>query len=77
MLVYLDTCSIQRPFDDQSQLRIALEAEAVLQVIQLAEQEVVDLLASEMLLVETEQNPTPRRRRFAMEVCHGGAWSRI
>ena len=60
MLVYLDTCSIQRPFDDQSQLRIALEAEAVLQVIQLAEQEVVDLLASEMLLVETEQNPTPR-----------------
>ncbi len=68
MLVYLDTCSIQRPFDDQSQLRVALEAEAVLQVIQLAEQEVVDLLASEMLLVETEQNPTPRRRRFAMEV---------
>jgi predicted nucleic acid-binding protein len=68
MLVYLDTCSIQRPFDDQSQLRIALEAEAVLQVIQLVEQERVELLASEMLLVETEQNPNPRRRRFATEV---------
>jgi len=68
MLIYLDTCSIQRPFDDQSQLRVALEAEAVLQVIQLAEQDRVELLASEMLLVEIEQNPNPRRRRFAMEV---------
>lgn len=68
MFVYLDTCSIQRPFDDQSRLRIALEAEAVLQVIQLVEQEAIELLASEVLLVETEQNPHPRRRRFALEV---------
>ncbi|NBC00108.1 MAG: PIN domain-containing protein [Bacteroidetes bacterium] len=68
MLVYLDTCSIQRPFDDQSQLRVALEAEAVLQLIQLAEQQQLELLGSEMLLVETEQNPHARRRRFALEV---------
>jgi predicted nucleic acid-binding protein len=60
--------TIQGTFDDQSQLRVALEAEAVLQVIQLTEQGRVELLASEMLLVETEQNPNPRRRRFATEV---------
>jgi hypothetical protein len=30
MIVYLDTCTIQRPFDDHSQTRIVLEAEAVL-----------------------------------------------
>jgi len=65
MLVYLDTCSIQRPFDDQSQIRIALESEAVLRAIQLVEQDDLDLLSSETLLVETDQNPHPRRRRFA------------
>jgi len=37
MTVYLDTCSIQRPFDDQSQLRVAMESEAVLRAIQLVE----------------------------------------
>ncbi len=68
MLVYLDTCSIQRPFDDQSQIRIALESEAVLRTIQLVEQGDLDLLSSETLLLETEQNPHSRRRRFALGV---------
>jgi len=65
MLIYLDTCSIQRPFDDQSQIRIALESEAVLRAIQLVEQGDLDLLSSETLLIETDQNPHARRRRFA------------
>lgn len=34
MTIYLDTCAIQRPFDDQTQLRIALESEAVLALIE-------------------------------------------
>ncbi len=34
MRVYLDNCSFNRPFDDQSQLRIRLEAEAKLYVQQ-------------------------------------------
>jgi predicted nucleic acid-binding protein len=68
MLIYLDTCSIQRPFDDQSQLRIAMESEAVLRAIQLVEQGDLDLLASETLRIETEQNPHSRRRRFAFGV---------
>ncbi len=37
MKVYLDTCSIQRPLDDQTQIRIRLEAEAVLGIISLIE----------------------------------------
>ena len=68
MTVYLDTCSIQRPFDDQSQLRVAMESEAVLRVIQLVEQGDLNLLASETLRIETEQNPHSRRRRFAFGV---------
>lgn len=34
MKIYLDTCSLQRPFDDRSQMRIALEAQAILEILQ-------------------------------------------
>jgi hypothetical protein len=69
MLIYLGTCAIQRrPFDDQSQIRIALESEAVLRAIQLVEQGDLDLLSSETLLIETDQNPYARRRRFAQSL---------
>ena len=68
MLIYLDTCSIQRPFDDQSKLRVATESEAVLRATQLVEHGGLDLLASETLRIETEQNPHSRRRRFAFGV---------
>ncbi len=32
-LVYLDTCCLNRPFDDQTQAHIHLEAEAVLLIM--------------------------------------------
>lgn len=34
MKIYLDNCSLQRPLDDKSQIRIRLEAEAILAVIE-------------------------------------------
>lgn len=68
MIVYLDTCSIQRPFDDQSQTRIVLEAEAVLGIIDRVESGEIDLLGSEILQLETEENPNPVGRRFALDV---------
>ena len=68
MIVYLDTCSIQRPFDDQSQTRIVLEAEAVLGIIDRVERGEVELLGSEILQLETEENPNPVGRRFALDV---------
>jgi len=33
MLVYLDNCCFNRPFDDQSQLRVQLEAEKFITLI--------------------------------------------
>ncbi len=33
MRIYIDCCSLQRPFDDKSQPRIAVEAEAVLVIL--------------------------------------------
>jgi len=34
MLIYLDTCCFNRPFDDQSQTRIRFETEAKLELQQ-------------------------------------------
>jgi predicted nucleic acid-binding protein len=49
-------------------LRIALEAEAILGVISLAEAGEVRLVFSEAHAFETERNPRPSRRRYALEV---------
>jgi predicted nucleic acid-binding protein len=68
MTLYLDTCSLQRPLDDRSQVRIRLEAEAVLSVIDLVEAGTLDLLSSDVLTYETEKNPHPTRREFVWEV---------
>ena len=52
--IYLDNCSLQRPHDDQSQVRVYLEAQAILAVITLFEQGKVELLSSESLYYEAE-----------------------
>jgi predicted nucleic acid-binding protein len=68
MKVYLDNCSLQRPLDDKSQVRIALEAEAILAVIALSQQGGVELVHSDALLFEISRIPHPQRKTFAIEV---------
>jgi predicted nucleic acid-binding protein len=68
MKVYLDTCSLQRPLDSRIQIRIALEAEAILGVIGLCDSGVIRLVSSEVLAFETNQNPNMVRRGFGQEV---------
>ncbi len=68
MRVYLDLCSIQRPLDTPSQVRIAVEAEAILGVLALCEMGQLDLVASAALVFEAERNPNPTRRRYAFQV---------
>jgi len=60
--LYLDCCTLQRSFDDQSQLRIATESEAVVLLVEHFEAGELELLASEMLWVEVEAMPEGRRR---------------
>jgi predicted nucleic acid-binding protein len=67
-VIYLDTCSIQRPLDSKSQLRIALEAEAVLGILSLAEANKVNLVSSEILLFEIIRNSNQIRKEYALEV---------
>ncbi len=68
MKVYLDMCSIQRPLDTKLQLRIVLEADAILGVISLCEAGVVDLIVSDAHTFETSRNPHPTRKQHAIEV---------
>lgn len=64
MKVYLDTCSIQRPLDTRSQIRITLEAEAVIGILALCEAGQVDLISSAALIFETRSTPDPVRREY-------------
>ena len=62
MKVYLDVCCLNRPFDDQRQERIRLEAEAVLLILAYLETKEWQWLSSEIVEDEILQTPDPKRR---------------
>ncbi|MBN2295056.1 MAG: PIN domain-containing protein [Pirellulales bacterium] len=68
MRIYLDCCSIQRPFDDKSQPRIAVEAEAVLVILALCESGDLHLVSSEALLFEIGHIPDQARKDDALAI---------
>jgi predicted nucleic acid-binding protein len=68
MKIYLDTCSLHRPLDSKTQIRIVLESEAVLGIIGLCETGQLELVSSEVLLFEVNRNPQIIRREFGLEV---------
>jgi predicted nucleic acid-binding protein len=49
MRISLDTCSLQRPLDDKTQIRIILEADAVLGILGLCEAGALELVSSDAL----------------------------
>jgi len=67
MKIYLDTCSLQRPLDNKSQLRILLESEAVLGILAMCDTQTVELLSSEALMFEIKRNPNLTRQQYALE----------
>lgn len=61
--VYLDVCCLNRPFDDQSQPRVRLEAEAVLFILSACDTRQWEWVNSEAITLEINQTPDPERRR--------------
>jgi predicted nucleic acid-binding protein len=59
MKIYLDNCCLNRPFDDQNQPRIHLEAEAILFILEQAYRKDWEWLGSEAVTLEIEQSPDP------------------
>jgi predicted nucleic acid-binding protein len=64
----MDVCCLQRPLDDRSQLRVNVEAEAVLTILRLAEAGQIDLLSSEVIEYELGRIPDFERRLRASQV---------
>ncbi len=69
MKIYLDVCCLNRPFDDQSQTRIDLEAEAVLSIIQSVEDNEWEWISSDAVAYEISKTPNEERqeRLWALE----------
>lgn len=66
--IYLDACCLNRPFDDSSQLRIRMEAEAVVTILEMVESGSVELLSSSVLEYELGQITDPDRRARTMRL---------
>ncbi len=62
-LIYLDLCCLNRPFDDQAQERIRLEAKAVLRIIANIQRENWQMLGSDAFNDELENTPEEARKR--------------
>lgn len=62
MKIYLDVCCLNRPFDDQSQLKIRLESEAVIVILDRCQSKDWQLVGSEVIDFEISQTPNDDRR---------------
>lgn len=62
MKIYLDACCLNRPFDDQRQPRVRLEAEAISLILQKLHHHEWEWIGSEILVYELSQTIDVERR---------------
>lgn len=62
MKIYIDTSALNRIFDDRTQVRIALEANAMQSIFLLIEHQKVELVSSDALAYEVSRIPSPTNR---------------
>ena len=62
MIIYLDICCFNRPFDDQADLLVRLQTEAKLHVQELIRGGTLSLVWSAIMDVENEANPDVNRK---------------
>jgi len=67
MKIYLDNCCFNRPYDDQTQIRISLETQAKLYIQELIRNRKVELTTSYILWYENSQNPYETKKRAISE----------
>ncbi|MTJ08720.1 MULTISPECIES: type II toxin-antitoxin system VapC family toxin [unclassified Anabaena] len=60
-IIYLDACCLNRPFDDQTQSRIYLEAQAVMTILSQCQSGTWKLINSSALIAELNQTPDIER----------------
>ncbi|MDX1961233.1 MAG: PIN domain protein [Leptospiraceae bacterium] len=62
MRIYLDNCCFNRPFDDMSQIRVKLEADAKLYIQEKIRLGVIELIWSYILEYENSLNPYKEKK---------------
>lgn len=67
MRIYLDMCCYNRPYDDQSQIKVSLETQAKLHIQELIQKKDLELVTSYMLRYECSQNPYEMRKKAIMQ----------
>lgn len=65
--IYLDNCCYNRPYDDQSQIRISLETQAKLYIQNLIKDRQIELVTSYMLEYENGKNKLGKRKQVIAE----------
>lgn len=62
MRIYLDNCCYNRPYDDQKQIRISLEAQAKIFIQNAVKRGEIELASSFVMRHENEKNPFTDKR---------------
>lgn len=65
--IYLDNCCFNRPYDDQSHIRVSLETQAKLYIQDKIKNHELELVSSYMLRFENDQNPYNMRKQAIAE----------
>ena len=63
MRIYFDNCCYNRPYDDQKQIRISLEAQAKIFIQNAIKLGKIELATSYILVYENNKNPFPDSRK--------------
>lgn len=62
MKVYLDNCCYNRPYDDQSYLKISLETQAKIKIQDMIKNKEIELVSSFMSRYEADKSPYELRK---------------
>ncbi|MXP74349.1 hypothetical protein GN277_02595 [Lachnospiraceae bacterium WCA-9-b2] len=73
MRIYMDNCCYNRPYDDQSQMRIHLETEAKLHIQDMVKKGEVELVASFALTYENGKNRFAHKRKAISQFMEANA----
>ena len=77
MRIYLDMCCYNRPYDDQSQLKVSLETQSKLHIQTLIKDRKLKLVTSYMLRYECSNNPYEMRRNAIFDFISNNTYAYI
>ena len=66
--LYLDNSAMNRPFDDQSQPRIAAETQGLVSILEMINSGHVALITSTVVAFENARNPFAPRKRWVEQI---------